>query len=158
MVEKIIEGLRITGKIRLTLTDVNTGEVEISEWISNIIPLCGRAATARRLINKGAKPSESIITYGAVGKGTTTPANSNTKLGAEIERKAIASTSQADNIITIRTFFTTSEANGVLKEFGLFGEEATASADTGTLFERVSIDRTKTSAKTLLIESVITIS
>lgn len=149
--------LNIKGKVRLILTDVKTGEVEISEYIPNLIPTVGRAAIARRLRNALAVSNEGIITYGAVGTGTTAPLNADTTLETEIERKQIASSSNADNVLTIRTFFSTSEANGDLKEFGLFGEDATGVVDSGTLFERVAIDRTKTAAKTLTIESVITL-
>ena len=148
--------LKITGKVKMTMTDVNTGEVDVAEY-KNVIPTVGRIAIARRLINEGAKINESIITYGAVGTDSTSAVVSDTKLGAELFRKTVASTSRADNVIHIRTFFTTTEANGELKEFGLFGEDATATTDSGTLFERVNINRTKTSSKTLLIESIITI-
>jgi len=148
--------LKMTGKIKLTMTDVRTGEVEVAEY-KNVIPTVGREAIARRLIDEGLKSNESIITYGAVGTGTTSASVSDTKLESELFRKTIASTSRTNNVIHIRTFYTTSEANGELKEFGLFGEDATATADSGTLFERVNINRTKTNSKTLLIESVITI-
>jgi hypothetical protein len=53
-------------------------------------------------------------------------------------------------------YMTTTEGNIAITEYGVFGEEASASADSGTLFERVIISKTKTSAKTLTIESRIT--
>ena len=49
-------------------------------------------------------------------------------------------------------FFNTSEANAALKEIGLFGDDATVTADTGTLFARAAIDKTKTSSETLTID------
>jgi len=150
--------LTIKGRVRLIFEDVKTGEIEISEWIENIIPTVGRTAIARRLRNVRTKSNEGIVTYGAVGTGSSTPANSDIKLATELIRKTIASSSNADNVVTFRIFFTTSEANGTLTEFGLFGEDASVSADSGTLFERVLFSKTKTSAKTLTIESQITIS
>lgn len=154
----IRNGLKISGKVRFILTDIRTGEVEIGKWHKNIIPTSGREAIGRRLGNIGAKSNEGMVTYGAVGTGTTTPQNSDTQLVTEICRKLVASVSYSTNIITIRIFFTTAEANGDLKEFGLFGEDASVTVNSGTLFQRVLISKTKTASKTLTIESVITIS
>ena len=155
-VRKKTDKIKISGKVKMTMTDIETGEVEISEY-KNLIPTCGREAIARRLINEGLKASESIITYGAVGTNTSAPALVDTTLGTELFRKTIASTSRTSNELHINTFLTTAEGNGNLREFGLFGEDANGTANSGTLFEKVSINRTKTSAKTLLIESVLTI-
>lgn len=152
------DGLKISGKVRFIFTNVKTGKFEISKWHKNIIPTVGRTAIGRRLINEGLKANEGMVTYGAVGTGVTVPQNSDTQLETELFRKLIASSSYLDNVITIRTFLTTAEGNGSLKEFGLFGEDASGAQDSGTLFQRVNIDKTKTSAKTLTIESVITIS
>jgi hypothetical protein len=149
---------KMTGKVRFILTDIKTGKKTISNWIKNICPTAGRTAMARRLVNAAGKTNEAIITYGAVGTGTGTPANGDTILGSELDRNILTAASNSNNIATLTTFFGSTEANGALTEFGLFGEEATGSANTGTLFERVIISITKTSASTLTIESVITIS
>ena len=145
------------GRVRFIIEDVVTGEIERSPWTWNIIPDAGRTAIARRLANVGSKANEGIITYGAVGTGTTYPQNSDTQLAVELDRKLCSRRTNTLNVITVRTYFTTEEANGDLKEFGLFGEDADGTANSGTLFERVLINRTKTIAKTLTIESEITI-
>jgi len=165
------EKLLIFGKVRLIECDglkypnfedvdkaIKNGDAIISKWFYNVIPTVGRTAIARRLVNAGLKANEGIITYGAVGTGTNVAVNSDTKLQTEIARKLCSQRNYLDNTIIIRTFFTTSEANGDLKEFGLFGEDASSTPDSGTLFERVNINKTKTSSKTLTIESAITIS
>jgi len=148
----------ISGKVRFILTDIKTGKVEVGRWHKNVMPAVGRQAIGRRLGNIGLKANEGMVTYGAVGTGTTAPQASDTQLEVELDRKLIASTSYAANVITIRTFFTTAEAVGNLKEFGLFGEDASGTPDSGTLFQRALIDKTKTASKTLTVESVITIS
>lgn len=150
-------GLTISGKVRFILMDVKTGEIEVSKWYKNLMPLAGRQGVARRLGNIALKANEGMITYGAVGTGTTPPAAGDTKLETEICRKPIASADYSANVVTIRTFFATSEAVGNLKEFGLSGEEASATPDSGTLFQRVAIDRTKTNTKTLTVEAVLSI-
>lgn len=149
--------MKIIGIVTVTMEDVHTGAKEVTVH-KNVIPLVGRAAIARRLGNIASKTNEGMVTYGAVGTGTTAAQASDTQLGAELARKPIASAYVTGQTVVIRTYFTTSEANGDLKEFGLFGEDASAAADSGTLMERVAINKTKTSAKTLTIESQITIS
>lgn len=165
-----LDFLSIKGKVKFIECDAlkypNFSDVEkaikndeaiVSMWHINIIPTVGRIAIARRLANIGLKANESIITYGAVGTGTSNPENANVKLDNEGFRKLVASTSYNLNTAEIRIFFNTSEANETWTEYGLFGEDATASADSGTLFERLLINKTKTSAKTLTIISQITI-
>jgi len=148
------ELINIKGKVRVILTDVNTGEQDISEWKQNLVTTAGKVAILRRMGNIATKTSEGMITYGAVGTATTVPVVADTTLGTELARKAVSVSSIAGSQLTLRVFYTTAEANGALKEFGWFGEEATAAADTGTLFNHVLIDKTKTAAKTLTIEQI----
>jgi len=163
--------LVISGKVRLIECDglkypkysdvekaIKNGDAIISRWYCNLIPTVGRTAIARRLRDAGLKTNEGIMTYGAVGTNSTPALNSDTQLGTEIFRKLFTTTYNTDNVLRVRVFFTTSEANGILREYGIFGEEATGVADSGTLFERVIINKVKTTAKTLTIESQITIS
>jgi len=138
-------------------TAIKNGDAKISHWYKNIIPLTGHTALARRLCNIASKSNEGIITYGAVGTGDTTPTENDIKLVTDIKRKLVAQRYNTDNVATIRTFFATTDANGTLKEYGLFGEDATTTTDSGTLFERVIIDKVKTTAITLTIETEITI-
>ena len=152
------QNITISGKVRFSLYDVCTGKTETTRWKRNLIPTCGRTAIARRLRNAGVKANEGIITYAAVGTGITAPANADTQLASELFRKLVTTINNADNVLTVRIFFTTSEANGNIKEFGLFGEDASGTVDSGTLFERILFTKTKTSSKTLTIEAVLTIS
>ena len=150
--------LKLKCKARFILTDINTGEVEITKWHKNIVPYVGKQAMIRRLGNIGLKSNESIITYGAVGTGTTPPQSIDTKLDVEIYRKINSLKSYSGLAVTVRTYYDTTEANGDLKEYGLFGEDATGAADSGTIFQRVLINKTKTTAKTLTVESILEIS
>ena len=149
--------LCVSGRVRFILTDVKTGAVEVGPWVKNIVPLSGRTAIARRLVNAASLANEGIITYGAVGTGITVPVAADTTLATELARKLASTRTNTDNTIIVRIFFTTAEANGSLKEFGLFGEAASATANSGTLFQRVLIDKVKDSNMTLTVESEITI-
>jgi hypothetical protein len=155
--DKLTESIKATGKVKCILKNVNTGQVTIKEY-DNIVVTCGKVAVARRLGGLGTYANEGQVTYGATGTGTTTPAITDIKLTTELTRKLISSSSISGNISIIRAFFNTSESNGALKEFGLFGEAATGSADSGTMFNHVLIDITKTVADTLTFEIQITIS
>jgi len=161
---------KLSGKVRFiecdgkkypNFADVKTaiaaGEAAVSEWHKNLNPLVGRTAIMRRLRNAATKTSEAIITYGAVGTGAGVPANSDTTLFTEIKRVTVASFDQTDNELTINIFFTTTEGNGTLTNFGLFGEDATAVADSGTLFEKIVISKVKDASKTLTLECVLTL-
>jgi hypothetical protein len=151
------ETLKITGRVTATLKNINTGEVQIYKY-NNLVVTSGKVAIGRRLANIAEKTSEGMVTYGAVGTGTNAPAAGDIKLQVEIARKQVSSSSYVSNVATIRVFFNTSEGNGTLKEFGLFGEEATAAADSGTLFNRVAVNITKSSSDTLTFSCDLTIS
>lgn len=154
-----LEHFKIEGKIRCILEDVNTGIKEIKEY-SNLVTTAGKVAIVRRLVGIAEKANESQCTYGATGTDNTAPTVGDTTLGTELARKVIASSSYnaGTRTGTIRTFFTTAESNGSLKEYGMFGEDASAAADSGTLFDHANIDITKDNTKTLTVEVVFTVS
>jgi hypothetical protein len=154
---KINEYLKVTGKVKVTICNVLTGKKRSHEY-KNMFVNTGKYAIARRLRNEAGVTSESIITYGATGTGSNAPVATDTALQTELARAVVASSSRTNNASTFRVFYTTAESNGVLKEFGCFGEAASAVANSGTLFNRVAINITKTSSETMTVEAVITIS
>jgi hypothetical protein len=101
--------------------------------------------------------SKGVITYCALGTGTDAPAVGNTQLQTEIVRKLISVRSASGNVATFQTFFNTSEGNDTLKEAGLFGDNASGAADSGTLFARTAIDRVKNDTQTLTLYWTVTI-
>lgn len=136
--------IKITGRIKLIWTNVNTGEQRVEEF-SNMVTTVGKEMIAQGLVGQTGKE----ITYIAVGTDSTAPALGDTTLGTEIARKQISVREVTNNTATFTVYFNTSEANGSLEEFGLFGDDATATADSGVLFARALESRTKTSADTL---------
>jgi hypothetical protein len=139
--------MKLMSNVKMFFENTKTKEVEIIT-LHNIACTVGKNSLANRLI--GATKGE--ITYFAVGTGTDAPAAGDTTLGTEIYRKQISVRSVSGAIATFRIFFNTSEANDTLKEIGLFGDDATVTADTGTLFARAAVDKTKTSSETLTID------
>jgi hypothetical protein len=72
--------LFLSGRIKATLRDIKTGKIKQIVEVHNIIPTVGLTAIARRLGNIGSKSNEGMITYGAVGSGSNTPASSDTTI------------------------------------------------------------------------------
>jgi hypothetical protein len=145
-----------TGKLEITLRDAKTGMVKYHGFHKNMFVTTGKNSVADGL-RGNETGNKGIITYCAVGTGTTAPALSNTTLETETFRKLVSVRSAANNVATFEIFFTTSEANGTLKEAGLFGDDASDTANSGTLFCRTAINRTKTSNDTLSFSWAVTI-
>jgi len=144
-----------TGQVLVTLRNIKTGKLD-QQMVKNMFVTAGKYSLADAL--RGTETSNrGIITWAALGTGTTAPALADIKLETEIFRKTISVRSYALNVATFETFFTTAEANGSLKEAGLFGDDASAVADSGTLFCRTAINRTKTSSDTLTLRWAVTI-
>lgn len=145
-----------SGTIDIVIRDARTGKVKSHDRVKNMFVTAGKNSLADALRGTTSN-NKGIITYCAVGSSIVAPTLADTSLLAEIARKAISLRSVAGNIATFQTFFTTDEANGTLREAGLFGDAATASANTGTLFCRAAINRTKSSSDTLTISWSVTI-
>lgn len=145
---------KVTGICEVVIRDAKTGRIKSRDIIKNTFCTVGKYSIAAALIETANKGK---VTYCAVGTNVTAPAAANTQLGTEIFRKLISVRSYAANVATFQTFFTTSEANGSLREAGLFGDDATATANSGTLFSHLAINRTKSSSDTLTLSWAITI-
>lgn len=143
-----------TGMIHIVIRDAITGKIKVDEMVKNMFVTAGKNSLASILRGDTTKGQ---ITYCAVGTGTTAPALGNTTLQTELARKLISVRSSALNVATFQTFFTASEANGTLREAGLFGDDASSTASTGTLFCRAAINRTKSSSDTLTLSWAVTI-
>ena len=138
---------RITDKI--TYPD---GTQEVIEHINTVVDDCSRLIASLMKGQAGYKG----IAYWAVGAGAGTWDNNNppkpkvgdTKLLNETFRKAINAsditfldssdkpTTSVTNKLQISVTFTETEANGELREFGLFGGKATATRNSGIMINR----------------------
>ena len=147
--------MHLIGKLKITLEDIYSGDKEIF-YYDNLVVTAGKTMIAKRLAQTG---NNCNITYCAVGTNATVPTITDTTLGTEIDRVLVTTINYSTNTVAIVSFFGASDANGVLKEIGFFGEAATGFGGViGTMFNHSAISITKTSAKTLTIEWTITIS
>lgn len=150
--------VKFTANALLTFRNVITGRItQIAKH--NLVVDDGLESIVARLTGVDIPASlKGTITYCAVGTGTDAVTAGDTKLQTEIERKQIAVRTPTGTTGSFRAFFNTSEAVGTLRELGLFGDDASGTADTGTLFARLAINKTKTDAQTLTIDWNITLS
>jgi hypothetical protein len=150
--------IKLYGRIKYVIKNLKGNIIYQSEWINNVVPTVGKTAILRRMGNIGSLANEGMITYGAVGTGSSTPLASDTTMYSEAGRATIASSAVASGILSIESFFNSATGNGSLTQFALFGEAASASANSGTMFQYVNFASTitKTTAETLTVISEIT--
>lgn len=128
------------------------GKVEVREYYNTVVNDCSKLIACLMKAQAG----YSGISYWAVGSGLSSWSNDNppapsvtdTKLTTETYRKAIspsdikfldannAETSSITNKIQIKVTFNENEANGELREFGLFGGNATSTVNSGIMINR----------------------
>jgi len=93
-----------------------------------------------------------VITYLALGSDTTAPVASDIKLGTETFRKILSQRTRTGLILYSSTFLTSSEANTTFREMGLYGDLASAVADSGTLYTHLAINETKVLGETITVD------
>lgn len=154
------EQITLKGKIRIEIENIYTHEKQVEEIENLIVTVC-KTSIAQRLVGVDS-PANKVGTISYLGLGTsTTAANvADTQLTAEYFRKAVSTASYSTNVATFTTFFTTAEANGSINEVGLFGDNATSTANSGILYAHriLGTTKTKTSSDTLTITWSITVS
>jgi len=146
--------VQLTGSIEIILRDAKTGKIKSVDHVKNMVVTVAKESIAGGLIQESNK---GFITYCAVGTNTTAPALGNTALVTELARKLVSARSRTNNQAVFETYFTTAEANGTLREAGLFGDLASATANSGTLFCRAAINRTKSTNDTLTLRWTVII-
>lgn len=137
------------------VTDVIThvdGSVEVREYVNTVVDNCSKLIAS---LMKG-HAGHVGISYWAVGSGAGSWDNNNppapsvtdTKLTTEVFRKAISPsnitflddsnqpTATVTNKLQVKLVFNENEANGELREFGLYGGNATSIKDSGIMINR----------------------
>lgn len=129
------------------------GREEVREYVNTVVDNCSKLIACLMKAQSGYAGA----TYWAVGSGLNTwdnatppaPATTDIKLTTETFRKAIvpstdikfldsnnAETASITNKIQIKVTFTETEANGELREFALYGGNASATANSGLMINR----------------------
>ena len=122
----------------------------------NLVPTTARTMIANNLTS--ASPTHTMkITHCALGTSSTSPANSDTQLGTETYRNAIASITNASNVAYATGFFTALEVTGTFAEAGIFSN-GTGTANSGVLLSHVALSVSKSNTETLTLDWTLTIS
>lgn len=141
------EGINIVGDWKFEYEDGTIIEEK------NIVVLSGLSFLAALFI--GEKPS-SIPFHLAMGTGTTVAASTDTMLYEEAFRKPVSTKTRQANMVRLRTYLLSGEANGDWKEFGIV-LAGTDQIGTGTLFNRLVTPISKASNMALTIECRLTL-
>ena len=152
---------RLLGEWIFEIRDM-TGRLVRTLRKTNIIPTVALNAVSAQFGNDAITKDIGDNFYIAVGDDVTAPLAGDVALGNETARKAISDrNADGGNVASISAFFSSGEATGTHREFGLFGDGdttgATAAADSGILYSHVSANVAVAAAENLTVTFNLTI-
>lgn len=163
-IKKFLKNIDLKAKVKMkgvwtiTIRDAVTGRIKRQYVQENLIPTSGRNNVARALAGELSTIAEAEINFTSLGTDGTPPTNSDTQLGVEVFRKAVASTTTSGNQLFVTAFYTAPEVSGTFAEAGLH-INGTGTINSGILFSRVTFSPavTKSASETLTVDYVVTI-
>lgn len=127
------------------------GPVKWSHEGKNVICNVGFAVLGELLA--GTYGSTGEATHAALGSNSGAVSASDTTLGTETYRNAVASSAVAGNILYLTAYYNESETTGTYEEFGFF-IDGTGSADSGEMWNHyLTGGWVKTGADVLVVDS-----
>ncbi len=121
----------------------------------NIVTTAGLTQVAKGLSTNLTTLSELEVNYTAVGTGSTVPVAGDTTLTTEVFRNVVNTLNFSNNIFFASMFIDFADDADTYKEAGLF-INATAAADSGTMFDHVLLNSPTGIVKSL--SQILTIS
>jgi len=153
---KIIKrGFQPKGRFIATLRDLD-GNIVSQVEKENLVVNVGKNGFAKLMNGESGFTGNLITAYLAVGTGANAPAPGDTTLQTELARTTIVVGSNSRNNAEVQMdfYFSPTEANGDIKEVGVF-VDGTAAANSGTLFDRTLLDVTKLATNSLTITFIV---
>jgi hypothetical protein len=140
----------IRGEVFLQLVGPD-GKLKDEQLVENLLVDAGEAHIADRL---SASPTGAAMSHMAIGTGSTAAAFGDTALGAETDRNALTSATDAGNVVTyVGTWAAGDGTNAALREAGIFN-----AASDGTMLARaVYANIDKQAGDTLTVTWTVTI-
>ena len=130
-----MDEFKIDTNVEINVIDVETGEVVETIKKHNLVTTLGKNLVRDLL---GMVAGITGINYIACGTNVTSVAITDTKLGTEVFRDTFTDQIYTSGNINFRYYLDSSSANGnTLVEAGLFGDNATGTVNTGTIFAHV---------------------
>lgn len=143
------EGLRLEGRLSLSVVDADGNEVERREGY-NVVCTTGYTVIAQAMVWSGIQDQASNLgittstfltpLYGAVGSGSGTPVKSDTQLFSELSRTTVGAgasgpaTSTVPGLSTWMFFFPNPSSPWTVTEAGVFAN-ATGTANSGSMID-----------------------
>ena len=150
------ERIKSKGEYNFTIRHASTGEILRRYRYSNLVPTVARTMIANNFAS--ASPTHTMaITHCALGSNRATPVNADTQLGTEVYRNAIASLTNAANVVYATGFFNATETSGTYAEAGIFSN-GTGTTNSGILVSHVLLSITKSTSETLTLDWTLTLS
>ncbi len=133
--------LRLRCNVTCVASDPRTGRILERIRAHNLITTAGKVLLARMLAEEAG--FDTGITYLGIGTNATAPLISDTILGTETKRKAVAiPVYRVSNRLQFKAYFPSADCNVFVKEVGLFGHStATATINTGELFNHAALSK-----------------
>lgn len=128
------EKININTNVTVTVKDIKAGK------ILQVIKEHNLAVTTGKDLLRDFLYGDVVtgLTYLAIGTDNTAAIAGDTTLGTETYRKVFTTTTKTSATLNMMTYISSTEGNGnTIVEAGLFGNGATGSADSGTLYSRV---------------------
>ena len=139
----INDNLALTGALTIEVNDV------VVQKAKNLVVTAGKNWVADRMNN-----ANTVMTYMALGTGTTAAAAGNTTLVTELDRNALTSTTVLNNTIAYAATWAAGDATGAITEAGIFDAASGGDMLARTVFSVVN----KGSSDSITITWTITIS
>lgn len=147
---QVVEFMPITGELCLQLFGPD-GRLKQEQIINNLVVTAGKNHIADRL---SSSPGGGAMSHMAIGTGSTAAGAGDTALGAETDRNALTSFTDATNVVTyVGDWAAGDGTNAALREAGIFNAGAA-----GTMLARaVYANIDKQAADTLKITWTVTL-
>lgn len=122
------DDLKMTGRLSIAIND------KVVQEVKNLVVTTGKGYVASRMKDATA----TAMSHMGVGTGSTAAAASDTALGSEVDRNALASTTVSGANISYVATFAAGDGTGALTEAGLFNASSSGTMLCRTVFAVVN--------------------
>lgn len=141
--------LKMKGELEIVVRDEN-GNIKEVKHAKNLVVSVGKTYIASRIVGT----SSNIMSYMAIGTGTSTPTASDTQLGTEAGRVVLSSSSNSANAITYTATFPAGTGTGAITEAAILNAGTSGTMLCRTTFPVVN----KAAGDSIAVTWVVTIS
>lgn len=141
----LVDTVKVTGALSIRLYRAD-GSLKDSRDIDNLVVTTGKQFIAGRMTG-----TANVMSYMAVGSGTSAAVISDTALGSELGRAAISSGTTTLAVTTYVATFPAGTGTGAVTEAGIFNAASAGTMLCRTVFAVVNKDASDTMSITWLI-------